>query len=75
MGRQSETRGPARTTVTLPPDLMERARDCVYWTPGLTLTALIAAAVEREVLSHEEANGGPFPPREGELRSGRPVGS
>lgn len=75
MAQKQKKERTARTTVSLPPSLMERARDCVYWTPGLTLTSLIATAVERRVLDLEDANGGPFAPREGELPTGRPVGS
>ena len=29
-----------RLTVNLPPELIERARNAVYWTPGLTLAGL-----------------------------------
>ena len=34
-----------RVTVALPADLMERARNAVYWTPGATLTALVENAL------------------------------
>lgn len=62
-----------RLTVHLPVELIERVKNAVYWTPGLTLAGLaeeaLAAAVER--LEHER--GEPFPPRKSELKGGRPL--
>ena len=34
-----------RSTFHLPMELLERARDAVYWTPGLTLSSLCEAGV------------------------------
>jgi post-segregation antitoxin (ccd killing protein) len=65
----------ARQTLHLPVDLVERAKDTVYWTPGLTLAALAEAGLRAEVERHEKKNGGPFKPRGQKLVGGRPLGS
>lgn len=69
-GRRRRT----RLTVYVPPHLAERARDAVFWTPELTLSALVAEALERRLRDLERERGGPFPPRTARLRPGRPVG-
>lgn len=62
---------PYRTTVMLPHELAERAKGAAYWTPGLSLSAIIAEGVRREVERLEKANGGPFDSAEGPLKRGR----
>ena len=58
--------GKERLTVHLPVDLIERVKNAVYWTPGLTLVRLALADLEA-------ARGAPFPPRERPLTVGRPL--
>jgi hypothetical protein len=60
-----------RVTVALPADLMERARNAVYWTPGATLTALVEDAIKLELAKREAEAGGPFQPRGTKLQPGR----
>lgn len=60
-----------RLTAQLPRELIERARNAVYWTPGLTLAGLTEAALEKFL--NELEQGKPFPPRQRELKAGRPV--
>jgi len=60
-----------RVTIALPADLMERARNAVYWTPGATLTALVEDAVELELAKREAEHGSPFKPRGTKLAPGR----
>jgi len=62
-----------RLTVYVPAELIERARDAVYWTSGLTLSDLVAEALERRLAEMERERGGGFPPRPSRLRPGRPV--
>jgi hypothetical protein len=62
-----------RFTLQLPSDLVERLRDAVYWTPGLTLAGLAERALQEAVGGMEDQRGQPFPERTGELRAGRPV--
>lgn len=62
-----------RMTFHLPVEVMERAKNAVYWTPGLTLTDLAAQALTDAVDRSEKKKGEPFPPRKAELKGGRPI--
>ena len=57
-----------------PVELIERARDAAYWDRD-TLAGIIVQALSDALDRKEKARGEPYPPRKGELRSGRPVGS
>jgi len=69
-----------RATFHLPQDLLERARDTVYWLSGpptrLTLTDLVTEALTRELRRLEKAHndGNRYEERDEELRGGRPGG-
>jgi post-segregation antitoxin (ccd killing protein) len=63
----------SQIAVTVTEELADRARDAVYWTPGLTLSGLVEEALEREIRRRERARGEPFPKRKGDLPSGRPI--
>lgn len=64
-----------RATFHLPVDLLEEARDIVYWVPGLTMASLTEEALRREIQRIKDArnNGDNFPSRESDLKRGRPV--
>ena len=62
-----------RLTVQLPIGLLERLRNAVYWSPGLTVAGLVERGIESELARLEKVNGGPFSPRSAELKAGRPV--
>ncbi|MDP9488176.1 MAG: hypothetical protein M3Q49_20715 [Actinomycetota bacterium] len=62
-----------RLTVHVPPHLVNRVKNAVYWTPGLTLARLAEEALLAEVERREKGQGGPFPARAEELRGGRPM--
>jgi hypothetical protein len=62
-----------RLTVHLPVELIERIKNAVYWTPGLTLAGLAEEAFTAAVERLERERGGPFPPRRAELKGGRPL--
>ena len=62
-----------RLTVNLPPELIERARNAVYWTPGLTLAGLTEEAISKGLARLEKKNGAPFKERDGKLPTGRPI--
>jgi hypothetical protein len=64
----------SRYTLHLPVELMERAKNAAYWTPGLTLGGLAEAGI-RANLERIEKKHGPFKARESELVGGRPLGS
>ena len=62
-----------RLTVHIPVDLIDRVKNTVYWTPGLTLARLAEIAFEHAVDEMEKERGEPFPEREQELKGGRPL--
>ena len=61
-----------RLTVSLPLELLERSRNTVYWTKGLTLARLLEQALTMSLDHREELNGQPFPRRLENLKGGRP---
>jgi hypothetical protein len=61
-----------RLTIFLPPSLIERLRNAVYWTEQRTMAQIIVDAVEDAVSELEGANGGVFPARLAPLKPGRP---
>lgn len=74
LGTASRSRMPKnmRVTLNLPGPLLDRMRNTVYWTPGLTLTGLIKGAIQEAIEGYEQQRGQPFPLRLSELKSGRP---
>jgi hypothetical protein len=62
-----------RLTIHLPVDLIDRVKNAVFWTPGMTLARLGEEALRAMVDQLEDERGGPFPPRREELRGGRPL--
>ena len=63
-----------KITTPFPPELIERARNAVYWERDLTLAGLIVEAVSETLDRMERERGEAFPPRDRKLRSGRPIG-
>jgi hypothetical protein len=59
--------------VSLDPEVLERARNAVYWTPGLTLTDLATQALAAAVDDLEYERGRPFATRGGKASLRRPV--
>ena len=81
-GQGEETREPnatggrppkERLTVHVDAATIDRARDAVYWTPGLTLAALTEAALTRELARMEAERGGPFENRTADIPRGRRI--
>jgi hypothetical protein len=76
--RETPAREPARVTkerltVHLPLDLIDRVKNAVYWTPGLTLAGLAEQALAKTVDRLEKERGEPYPHRRSELKGGRPL--
>lgn len=68
-----ETLGRMKVTVQLPSELLERARNTVFWTPGLTLSALAGIGLQHAISTIEHKHGRPLPHRTQKLRVGRPI--
>jgi len=62
-----------RLTVHLPAAVVDRAKNAVYWSPGLTLAGLAETAFLKTLERLEKEHGGPFPARPAELKGGRPM--
>lgn len=50
--------------------VLDRARNAAYWTPGVSLSALIEQGLRAEIARLEAERGEPFPPRRGPLKPG-----
>ena len=61
-----------RFTVSLTPEIVEKARWAAYWDRD-TLSAIVATALEAEIARREVANGEPYKPNARPLRRGRPI--
>lgn len=62
-----------RITVQISADVVERVKNAVYWTPGLTLASLAEKAFTKAIDDLEEKREAPFPKRKEELKTGRPL--
>ena len=64
-----------KLTVHLTHDLIERVKNAAYWNPRLTIASIAEIGVRYAIEQVEKEHGGPYPPRESELKGGRPIGS
>lgn len=74
--RQSEKQGSIlkeRMTIQINKETIERAKNAVYWTPGLTIAQLTEEALNLVLNEMEKDRGESFPQRKSELRPGRPL--
>jgi hypothetical protein len=62
-----------RITVQISEDVIERIKNAVYWTPGLTLASLAEKAFSKIVDELENDREAPFPKRKEQLKTGRPI--
>jgi hypothetical protein len=62
-----------RMTIQISKDTIERAKNAVYWTPGLTIAQLTEEALNIVLDEMEKERGEAFPQRKAELRPGRPI--
>jgi hypothetical protein len=60
-------------SVQIDGELLDRARNAVFSSPGLTMADLMEDALRKAVAALEKKNGGPFPKRKGNLKAGRPI--
>jgi hypothetical protein len=64
-----------KLTVLLTHDIIERVKNAAYWNPRLTIASIAERGIAQVIDEVEREHGGPYPPREEELRGGRPIGS
>lgn len=62
-----------RITVQISEAVIERVKNAVYWTPGLTLASLAEESLAKAVDQLEGKRKAKFPHREEELKTGRPI--
>ena len=62
-----------RMTGQMSREVIERVKDAVYWTPGLTVAQLTEEALENALDRLEKKNGKTFEKRKSELKPGRPI--
>lgn len=62
-----------RITVQISENIIDRIKNAVYWTPGVTLASLAEEAFSKIVDEIEKSRGTPFPKRKDELKTGRPI--
>ena len=72
---KSESQKKEKLTVHLTHDLIERVKNAAYWNPRLTIASIAELGVRYAIEQVEKENGGAYPPRESELKGGRPIGS
>ena len=60
-------------TVKISQEVTDRLKNAVYWTPGLTLASVAEEAFSKAVDLLERERGAPFPKRNQELKTGRPI--
>jgi hypothetical protein len=70
---EKDKKNKQRLTIQLPGDLLDRAKNAVYWTPGLTLASLAEEGLKHVVERVEKKRGSSFPHRKEELKGGRPI--
>ena len=71
-GPALERRNGQRLTVQVDEETLNRLRNAVFWTPGLTLAGFIKQCISERVDRMERARGGEFPQRSKPLKAGRP---
>ena len=72
---RAESQKKEKLTVHLTHDLIERVKNAAYWNPRLTIASIAEIGVRFAIEQVEKENGGAYPPRESELKGGRPIGS
>ena len=79
--RRKRARGPAvpiidrpkeRLTVLISGEVLNRLRNAVFWTPGVTMTGIVERCISDAIATLEKERGARFPQRSSELKAGRP---
>jgi hypothetical protein len=62
-----------RLSTEIDAEVLDAAKDAVFWTPGMTLAAFVTEALALQIQRLTDDRGEPFPPRTSALPPGRPV--
>lgn len=62
-----------KITIQISAALLNRLKNTVYWTPGITMSSSIELAIEDLLEDMEKENGGVFEQRLTDLKPGRPI--
>lgn len=62
-----------RLSTEIDAEVLDAAKDAVFWTPGMTLAAFVTESLSRQIQRLTDERGEPFPPRTSALPPGRPV--
>jgi hypothetical protein len=68
-----EAPGKKQVAVMISEEVVERAKNLVYWTPGATLAGLVEQGLIVVVERAERRNKGRFSRRPSALKRGRPI--
>jgi hypothetical protein len=71
--RKADRVAKQRLTIHVSAKLIDRIKNAVYYTPGLTMSDFADTAFDKAISLLEERNGGPFQQRTQELKGGRPI--
>lgn len=61
-----------RFTFVLTPEVIERIRTAAFWTPGASMSGIVAEATEIYIRKLEKQRGAKFVDRTGQVRTGKP---
>lgn len=62
-----------RLSTEIDAEVLDAAKDAVFWTPGMTLASFVTEALSRQIQQLTDDRGEPYPPRTSALPPGRPV--
>jgi len=65
--------GKAVLSIRIPPALLDAARNACFYTPGLTLAALVESSLAGQIQRMEAARGKPFEKRNADIPRGRRI--
>lgn len=70
---QVQNGGKSRLTTYITHTTIERVKNAVFWTPGLTLADFTERALIKAIDDIEGGRGEHFPQRSSDLKKGRPI--
>lgn len=68
-----EVKKTEKLSLLMDAQLVERLKNAVYWSPGLTISSVVERATADMIKKLEKDNGKPFPERNGKMKKGRRI--